>query len=1179
VTFRSVLAFEWRYQARQPLFAASVVALAGLAAVLVSTTFGPSSLTVTSAYVVTQSLGLLSLMAVFVLTLFTANAALRDTEHGMSELIFATPLTKRDWFLGRYLGSVFAAATVMAVATLTLVIAPSLVTIDTARVGPVQPAVYFWAFLVIVLPNLLFAGAVLFAIAALTRSAAATYVGGVALYAAYWMVAFLVDSPLMAGATPTAEGLARSALLDPFGLSAFFEATRYWAPAVRETRLLPLAGHLLENRLLVLGVAGAVLALAFRWTTLTVAGGRPARRKPTRVDASPLPASSVVRWGSAPGALRTVGSIARVELSSVLRSWPFVALVLLWIFMIVMEVGSALGSGEYGSRQLPSTQLLFDRIAEPLTLLGTLVVAYYAADIVWRDRRHGFHHLADATPAGDGARMAGRLLALMALPMVLCLTAILTAIAFQAAYGYTDIRPGVHLSLFWFAGLPLAILAVGAFFLQVLLPNRWLGMLAALLLAGIAMRGRAIGLIHPMTRFGSFPAVGYSDMDGFGGVGISFAAFAAWWGGVACVLAILSRGLWRRGQDIALGHRMRQMGRVLGPGGRRLGLAAVLLTTVVGVGLARALARHEPTPTAEERAAWSAGYEARYRELSGRPEPAVTKVTATVRLAPAARRATMAADLVVINLTADTIREAWVSAPPGVELREVRMGSGRGARTDAEFGMTRIDLDEPLLPGATRPMHWEVAIDRGGIRDRAPDQDITGNGTMLMSTELLPSFGYRPGLELDDPALRARYGLTAPPSQRKSAAAVGAVRTEDPWIDLDLTIATAPDQTALGPGRLVATWEGGSERWFRYVTDGRVTPLFVVVSARYDVARVTEGGTVIEVYSDPHHAVNVPKIAEAARASLAVLGARFGAYPDSVLRIAEVPRWNGFGAFATRGLIVFPEHRGFLADGAGGPVDLVLRRVAHEVAHQWWGHRLDPETAEGSVVLVETLAKDGEQQVVAAVAGDSALGPLLAFDEDRYLVGRADAGDDEEPMVRLTDGGYLYYGKGALMMHSLRERLGSARVDHALRWLLEERGGPLRTASVLDLRDALLSEATTEADRTEVHSWFEGRVTWDLRVDSAVVLSTAGPRTELAFQMSGERLDGQAPAPANEEVEVAVEDSAGRSLWRGQVRLEKGAATDTIPIEGRPAAVVVDPESRVIDRDRTNNRQLVKEPS
>jgi hypothetical protein len=68
---------------------------------------------------------------------------------------------------------------------------------------------------------------------------------------------------MASSAPPTREALARAAVLDPFGLSAFFEQTRYWTVAERDARPVTLTGRLLVNRLLWLGVSGAVLAFAY----------------------------------------------------------------------------------------------------------------------------------------------------------------------------------------------------------------------------------------------------------------------------------------------------------------------------------------------------------------------------------------------------------------------------------------------------------------------------------------------------------------------------------------------------------------------------------------------------------------------------------------------------------------------------------------------------------------------------------------------------------------------------------------------------------------------------------------------------------------------------------------------------------------------------------------------------
>lgn len=195
---RGLLAFEWRFHTRQLSFAAAVAVLSLASLALVGTGYGPRELAINSPYVVTQSVGLLSLLAAFPLMVFCANAALRETEHRMSEIVFATPIGKWTFLLSRYAGALMAACTAYGIAMLVLLIAPLVIAVDPERLAPVRVASYAWAALVVLLPNLLLMSALLFAIALRTRSSFATYVGGMFIYAMYLLGSALGNSPLMA---------------------------------------------------------------------------------------------------------------------------------------------------------------------------------------------------------------------------------------------------------------------------------------------------------------------------------------------------------------------------------------------------------------------------------------------------------------------------------------------------------------------------------------------------------------------------------------------------------------------------------------------------------------------------------------------------------------------------------------------------------------------------------------------------------------------------------------------------------------------------------------------------------------------------------------------------------------------------------------------------------------------
>lgn len=194
-----LLPFEWRYHTRQLSYYAAAALVCGTAFVLVSTGFGPANLFINSPYVVMYSFGMLSLVGIFVVTVLSANGLLRDSEHRMTEIIFATPVTRRSYLLSRFIGVILASFAAFLLAALLLMLLPQVLGLDPARLGPVHPWRYAWALLVLVLPNLIIATAIVFAIAAATRSTLATWVGGVLVYSLYFLTAMLVDSPLMAG--------------------------------------------------------------------------------------------------------------------------------------------------------------------------------------------------------------------------------------------------------------------------------------------------------------------------------------------------------------------------------------------------------------------------------------------------------------------------------------------------------------------------------------------------------------------------------------------------------------------------------------------------------------------------------------------------------------------------------------------------------------------------------------------------------------------------------------------------------------------------------------------------------------------------------------------------------------------------------------------------------------------
>jgi hypothetical protein len=181
---------------------------------------------------------------------------------------------------------------------------------------------------------------------------------------------------------------------------------------------------------------------------------------------------------------------------------------------------------------------------------------------------------------------------------------------------------------------------------------------------------------------------------------------------------------------------------------------------------------------------------------------------------------------------------------------------------------------------------------------------------------------------------------------------------------------------------------------------------------------------------------------DAAQRALDLFQHAWGAFPFAALRLVEVPAGFPAAAFATPGVVFLTEDHGFLTDARdSAEFDLVTRRVAHEVAHMWWGNHVRPAGVKGAMTIVETLAKYGEQMVLRDRWGEAMLAPLLQVDADRYRTGVARSAEPERALYRATDQDFLYYGKGGVVMHALRDSIGGDLLNEALRQFAADHGG------------------------------------------------------------------------------------------------------------------------------------------
>ena len=303
-----ILAFELRYQVRQPLFwiACALFFLLTFAAIttdVVSVGGAIGSVHRNAPFVILQMLGVMTAVGTLLTTAFVSNSVHRDFESQTDALFFSLPLKKRDYLLGRFAGALLVALLVFGAVILAIVVGAWMPWIDPARVGPFRLRPYLEGLLVFVLPNLFLTGAIFFCIATLTRSLLHTYAGVVIFFVGFAIAGVLLDD---------LDNRSIGALVDPYGVGAFELLTRYWTVSEKNAGSLSLTGVLLLNRILWVGLAVLILAFTcvrFRLTMTETGKARRRRLMMMAADAAPPSgaAAAVRSTATSPPALPRFG--------------------------------------------------------------------------------------------------------------------------------------------------------------------------------------------------------------------------------------------------------------------------------------------------------------------------------------------------------------------------------------------------------------------------------------------------------------------------------------------------------------------------------------------------------------------------------------------------------------------------------------------------------------------------------------------------------------------------------------------------------------------------------------------------------------------------------------------------------------------------------------------------------
>jgi aminopeptidase N len=1243
--FRHIAAFEWRYQLKSPVFWVGCLIFFLLA-------FGATAsdnvqigsvgnVHKNAPYAIVQALTQLGVFSIFVTIAMVAGVVVRDDETNFAAIIRTTSVGKASYLGGRFVGACAAALVVLAMVPLGIAVGSAMPWQDFEKIGPFMPGDYLYALFVFELPTLLITSAVFFALATATRSMAWTYVGAVALLVLYRV------ARAMAGNDPALQHA--TALFDPFAISALDYVTKYWTASDRNTTLPALTGVLLANRALwtavalgVFGVAYRAFGFAMRFDKPAAVGdgadGAPARggrlsraQKAARAHRAELDAlgqanPAGVREVQAAQARRAavplpripaptgasvraqLWELTKVDMAFVFRSPAYFVLVAIGL---LLAVGAVMFSGDIlGSPSYPVTRLMVQALGNGFALMPAIIAVYYAGELVWRDRDRRIHEIVDSTAAPDWTHLVPKTLAISLVLLSTVLVGVLAAIAFQAFSGYFRFEIGAYLA--WFvwpmtvAAIQVAVLAV---FVQVLVPQKFLGWAAMLvwIVATIALGN--LGFEHNLYNYANGPEVPLSDLNGVGRFWIGQAWFQLYWSAFALMLLVAAHALWRRGATVELRPRLRQMRQHLR--GRPMKVLGASAAVWIASGAwifynTNVLNEYTTQPERDRRAA---DFEKTLLPFEKVVQPRVTDVALNVELYPRAARVVTHGRYTLVNRSAQPIGELHLQWDQRLTLDAIDF-PGATVKTDyPRFHYRIYALAAPLQPGEQRTLGFTTTLEERGFVNGRPLTSVVPNGSFVDNRAITLSVGFaREGL-LEERAKRRKYGLPAelrpPKLEDDSARQFNEFTHDSDWVTSDITVTTDADQTPIAPGQVISdtgpSKDRGARRTVHFRSDAPINQFFSIQSGRYDIRRAVWHAPAageqpahdvdLAVYYAPGHEFNVDRMLSAMAESLALYGKEFTPYQFRQARIVEFPAYAAFAqSFANT--IPFSESIGFVQHWKDPTkIDVDTYVTAHEIGHQWWAHQLVPSDQQGASMLVETFAQYSALLVMEQHYGKDQVRRFLKYELDHYLRSRGAAVLEELPLDRVEDQDYIYYRKGSVAMYWAKEVLGEEVVNGAMRKLLAQyafKGAPYPNTT--DFLRLLRAEAGPANDQI-ITDLFDKITILDLKAANATAKRLPDGKYEVSFDVSARKFyaDGagrETEAPMNELVEVGVfsakpgdkDFDASKVLLLHKVPVHGPPMPVTVVVAGRPTWVGIDPYNKRIDRNSDDNLTPVEAP-
>ena len=1108
----------------------------------------------------------------------------RDVKSNIHSLLYVYPFSKGKYLLSKFASSFLVLTIVVAFIGIGLWAATQMPSAKSEMLTEFDFLPYLQTYLVFVIPNALFLGAVIFSVVALTRNIYAGFVVIIILYVLQGLVGSLFGNT---------DNLYLAALLDPTGSGALMYLTRYWTPAEITINSLPIEGIVIVNRILWLSMAILVLAFTywkFQFSQQPVSFAF-FKNKNTDTKISQRKLGSITKIilpkvnynFSLLERLKTTWKLSNIEFRYIATHRMFIIILVAGSLAIFFQLANVQQTD--GFQMLPTTSKMLQLPMMMFSGIINILTFLYAGMLVQRGKVAEMNQLIDTSATTNGVLFGSKFIALLKMQLLMLSLIMIGGIGAQLYNGFTRLEIGHYLfELYILNFLAFAIWAMVAIFIQTVFTNAYLG-LFLLVMGSMGMVALSqFGVEPAVFRYNMGPSFGYSDMEGYGNSLMPYLVYKLYWilfGGFLLLGTLL---FWVRGLPFTFLERFKiAIMRVRS----RVGVAMIiLLVSFLALGFKiyheEYIKYGDSVISHKDQRDFIQDFQKKYKHLNATPQPKIVAIKTNVDIFPYKNRFEAAGEYILKNKTNSLIDTLIIRRSFDEETTYEFNVNATAIVRDTNMRFDIWKLEKPLQPNDSLTLTFQIQSPENTFFRKY--HNVTNNGTFL-SIDIFPKIGM------------LRFGPKPYPTD--SLALETSYNGQDAdWIDFEATVSTSDDQIALSAGYLQKEWTENGRNYFHYKMDTPIKFFFGFNSGRFEVLKDTSAGVSLEVYYDKKHPDNIHRMMKGLKMTLAFCNENYSTYQHKQARIIEYP--SSLGSYSTTfaNSIPFAEYN-FLADirDDEGDVDIPFYVAAHELAHQWWGNQVAPANVVGARMVTESLAEYTALKVLERAYGEAPMKQFLAIDLDAYLKGRSRDYHPEQPLITATHGQeYINYRKGALVFYALSDYLGEARFNGILKKYIEQVKYRQPYTTSLELVSLIQSELPDSLQYL-VRDMFETITLYDNMATNATVTPLDNGKYEIDFQfrVGKYRIKGKGKRaytsesgdsllyhseelnkdilslPLADYIDIGVLDKNGDLLYLKKHKITKIKNSIKIIVDEKPAKVGVDPLNKLIDTRSSDN--------